>query len=595
MPLVSTYKKREVIAPEPLPPDWSEHTAPTGRKTPDGTLEQILLRQCVGQTYYFNATTQQSTYTRPTAANTFALANPTSNYPYNQQPPTSAGPAQSQSGNYISLSDFAGPPQNNAIDDTPAHDGQQISRQQFNTRRRNEAFDRPKHKTKIPNCEPWLLVRTKLGRRFAHNPDTDESFWRMPKDVWLAVKAMDLKEKRKRERRERGEASESEPEVEAQRDEAEAGAGKIVPVVAEEDQQDATDSDEYTEVTDSEGEEGAEDGDEAATTSKRQRTSESETHDDGPVEFDEDDMAYQLQMMEEMQNEAEDDDQGDEDMADAEENVEEDLSAEDAAQLFKDLLDDHNINPYSPFEKLIEEGSTVIQDDRWTALPTMKFRREVWDSWTRESIAALQERKKLLPSVDPKIGYLEFLSQYATPKLYWPEFKRKYRKEAAMKDTKVSEKDKEKLFRDHIKRLQLSTSTQKSDLTALLKSAPLSQLNNTSSCRNLPASILTDLRYITLPPKLRDPLIETYISTLPGPPSEASTAIAGEVEAIAAKAKDRKRREDALKERSRKVEEEKRRNERDLRDGRRTLQEEEMEIQRAMKVGKDGLRGHLRE
>jgi hypothetical protein len=46
--------------------------------------------------------------------------------------------------------------------------------------------------------------------------------------------------------------------------------------------------------------------------------------------------------------------------------------------------------------------------------------------------------------------YLEFLQRNATPKLYWPEFKRKYKKEPEMRDSKLSDKDREKWYRDYI-------------------------------------------------------------------------------------------------------------------------------------------------
>jgi len=41
----------------------------------------------------------------------------------------------------------------------------------------------------------------------------------------------------------------------------------------------------------------------------------------------------------------------------------------------------------------------------------------------------------------------------ATPKLYWPEFKRKFKKEPEMKDPKVVDRDREKYYRDYISRM----------------------------------------------------------------------------------------------------------------------------------------------
>jgi hypothetical protein len=161
-----------------------------------------------------------------------------------------------------------------------------------------------------------------------------------------------------------------------------------------------------------------------------------------------------------------------------------------------------------------------------------------------------------------------------------------------MKDGKLSDKDKEKLYRDHIKRLGMRSSDLKSDLTALLRAQPLVSLNRSTTLDTLPTAVLTDLRYISLPPSTRDTMIKTYISTLP-PAPEGALLSAEEEAARAKKWTERDRREKALADSERRVREEKRKQERDLAYGKGRLREEEAEIERAMKVGKDGLKGHL--
>lgn len=52
-------------------------------------------------------------------------------------------------------------------------------------------FDRPKSKHALPGTEAWLLVKTKLGRRFVHNIKTKESLWRIPRQLRDAVEAFD--------------------------------------------------------------------------------------------------------------------------------------------------------------------------------------------------------------------------------------------------------------------------------------------------------------------------------------------------------------------------------------------------------------------
>jgi len=320
--------------------------------------------------------------------------------------------------------------------------------------------------------------------------------------------------------------------------------------------------------------------------SKRQRTDEEAP--DEPVEFNEDDIAFQLAAMgqEYGLDPGEYDDGNMDDWKEGAEGLA--LTQEDSAALFQDLLNDFGINPYSPWEKIVEDGK-LVDDTRYTALTSMKARKEVWEEWSREKIKQLRELRAKEEKKDPRIPYLAFLRKHATPKLYWPEFKRKYKKEAEMRDTSLSDKDREKCYREHINRLKLPQSTLKSDLSTLLKAQPPSFLNNATLPSHLPPSILSDIRYISLDSLTRDPLVEAYISALPPP----ETAAEEEDEDTIKERKEKEKRQKALQDRKMHVAEEKRRQKRNLEFGKGRLREEEAEIQRAMNVGKKGLRGHL--
>ncbi|EAU33200.1 conserved hypothetical protein [Aspergillus terreus NIH2624] len=346
------------------------------------------------------------------------------------------------------------------------------------------------------------------------------------------------------------------------------------------DEEEESDEYEEVEVTDSE------DGDHP---SKRPRT-EGEDQ-EGPVEFTEEDIEYQLAAMGEEYG-LDPGEYGEPGEGEWEEGAEGlPLTDEDASALFHDLLDDYHINPYSTWEKIIEEGR-IIEDSRYTALPNMKARREVWSQWSRDRIQKLKERKEKQEKKDPRIKYLAFLQDHATPKLYWPEFKRKYRKEPEMRDSQLSDKDREKYYRELVSRLKTPESTRKSDLSALLKSIPLHELNRSSSLEALPTSLITDLRYIALTPKIRDPLIETYISTLP-PAPEQENLTPEQREEMERKRVEREKREKALAEREKQVQENKRKQRSDLLRGRSLLKEGEAEIEEALRVGKAGLRSHI--
>ena len=417
------------------------------------------------------------------------------------------------------------------------------------------------------------MIKTKYGRRFVHNTETNESFWKFPDDVMKGVVEFDRREREKQERRDRGEPSDIEDE---EAELAESKEVKIVPVQQQDEEE--GDESEYEEVTDSEGEE---DG----GPSKRQRTEDpDEPVDDGPRDLTEEDMLWQLQEMQQDQ-----DDYGD--YAEGEYYEEEPaLSDEDAKALFRDLLDDAHVSPYTPWDRIVEEGK-LVDDERYLALSTMKARRDCFDEWSREKIHVIKEQRERQTKQDPKIPYFQLLDEHASTKLYWPEFKRKFRKEAAMKDMKLPEKDKEKYYREHVKRLAMSRDDLKKELSKLLKTIPLVALNRGTSIDALPSQLLTDLKFISLPAKIRNPMIEAYISTLAPAPSDGSAGL--DAVAEAEKKRDRERREKALREREDRVQEAKLRQSRDLKYGRQRLREREEELERAMRVGKDGLRGHF--
>ncbi|CAI7622041.1 unnamed protein product [Penicillium pancosmium] len=556
----------------PLPPGWTEHRAPAG------------------QLYYYNSATKQSTYTRPQVSSPAPQPEPTVTEPSQPLPyyaPETLPPFSSTAYGPAGY----GPDWSQQSGHQHGHGhGRGVFRggKGYQDRGRREPQDRPKSKHSIPDCAPWVLVKTKLKRRFVHNPETEESFWKFPQEVLKGVVEYDRLEREIKERKERGEEPEelskdTVPEKTTQQPEKAIEAPtQIQP--APEQLRGPEDSDEYeeVEVTDSEYED-------EGLPSKRART-ESEAPDNKPVEFTEEDMAYQLEAMGEDYglDPEEYGEPGEEDWEDGAQGLE--LTDADAEALFRDLLDDYNINPFTIWENIIEEGR-IIEDSRYTAPGNMKTRREIFSKWSSDRIKDAKEHKAKQEKHDPRIEYLAFLQEYATPKLYWPEFKRKYRKDKAMKNSQLHDKDREKFYRDYISRLKLPESTRKSDLSALLKSAPVHTLNRSSNLEALPTMIITDIRYIALPAQTRNPMIEAFISTLPPAPEVRLTA--EEQEEHDRKQREREKRERALAEREKQVEDDKRRQRGDLLRGKHLLREGEAEIAEAMQVRKDGLRSYM--
>ena len=476
------------------------------------------------------------------------------------------------------------------------------------SRRQPQPRDRPKSKHIIPGCSPWLLVETKLGRRFVHNPEKGESYWKFPPEVLKGVVEYDRLEREKRNRINNSDACQDKDAdaaavsegLAAAADHATPGASPA-PGHAAPQSPGAGDSDEYEEV------EVTDDEEEEEHLSKRRKT-EPEDGNEQPVEFNEDDMAYQLAAMgEDYGLDPGEYGDGGEELEEGAEGLQ--LTEEDSHALFRDMLSDFNISPYTTWENIVE-GGQIIEDDRYTVLPNMKSRKEVWGEWSRERIQQLKEQREKEEKKDPRIPYMAFLQKYATPKLYWPEFRRKYKKEVEMRDTKLADKDKEKWYRDYINRMQhlhcilpasangpfiglkLPESTLKSDLAVLLKFVPLSALNRSTTLDTLPPSVLTDIRYISLKAAIRDPIIESHIATLPPAPSDVAIS-PEEAETLAKQRQERQRREKALADRQSQVEDEKRRQKGALQYSKGILREGELELERARKVGKEGLMGYL--
>ena len=315
---------------------------------------------------------------------------------------------------------------------------------------RSHPRDKPKSKHDIPGCKPWLLVKTKLGRRFVYNPELDQSFWKFPTDIMKGVIAYDrvegeaLRNLEEQAGDDTGEddIAKAEAEYLAVEQSAPTAAPRPLPVAREATGNGDGSDDEYEEVE-------ITDDEDDASIFKKQRTECGQAEE--PVEFNEDDIAYQLEAMGHDYG-LDPGEYGNDEKGDLEEGAEGlPLTDADSKALFRDMLEDYRISPYITWEALIEVGQ-IIEDDRYTVLPNMRSRREVWSEWSKDKIQHKKKQREKEEKKDPKIPYFAFLQARATPKLYWPEFRRKYLKEPEMRNTKLTDKDREKWFREYINR-----------------------------------------------------------------------------------------------------------------------------------------------
>lgn len=505
--LKSTYRSPASSSVQsPLPPGWTEHKAPTGH------------------TYYYNSETKQSTYTRPTAPS----ADEPLHIDYGATEPDHMLRASMQAMEAFHKNNSAG-----TLGHGPEAGHFTGGRSyQDHSRRRGNQGDRPKSKAPIPNYAPWVLVKTKLGRRFVHNTETKQSLWKFPQDVMMAVIEMDRQEWEAKKEAESQPPQEAQPQLARGHSHPPGGDSSTTPAgpaaadrqtpvasASRPSAQEEYDSDSYeeVEVTDDEADEN--EGGRDSSPNKRPRLSQDDADPSAleggagaavPVEFDEDDIAWQLAQME--------DDYGDEAQRDMNDAGEEEqglpLTASDNIALFRSLLDDSGISPYSTFEKLIEDLG-IVEDPRWVALPNTTSRKEAFVAWSKDRIVELQARKESERKArDPKVDYLRFLQRHATPKLYWPEFKRKFKKEPELRDIAMQDKDREKLYREFVAKLKTGEADRRKDLVALLKTVDRSLLKRDMDLRNLPDIVLRDLRFYTLEEGRRNELVKTFLETL---------------------------------------------------------------------------------
>ncbi|KPI40036.1 Pre-mRNA-splicing factor dre4 [Cyphellophora attinorum] len=477
--LKSTHRSAGLQPSTSLPEGWTEHTAPSGHK------------------YYYNKSTKSSTYTRPTIETTAANQG--------EEPlfAEEAGPDPIVQATLRAQEDFA------RQTAQPGHFTGGNSYQQ-RPPRRGHGGDRPKTKAAIPDCGAWVLVTTKFGRRFVHNTETKQSLWKFPQDVMMKVIDMDRAEW---ERKQRAKAIDDAQAEKTTKDDGTMTVPKSANEAADKadpPQQDGDESSDYeeVEVTDDEAE------GEPGIAPKRPRLSVTPPPATGPAELTEDDIAYQLAAME-----ADSDNYYDEDYPNSQPGDQDDeeeglpMTASDSVALFRSLLDSTNTSPYTTFDSLLVLPQ-LVEDGRWLSLPNMSSRRDAFTSWSRDRVAelaALKEQQQAAAAAaadaadsDPKVQYLSFLAEKATPKLYWPEFKRKYKREEIMKAYEPSDKDKEKIYRDFVGKLKLGSGARRKELVDLLKSAE-------KDGGKIPLKVKRDVRYWAVSQAERDEVVGAWL------------------------------------------------------------------------------------
>lgn len=360
------------------------------------------------------------------------------------------------------------------------------------------------------------------------------------------------------------------------------------PAVLEHENEEEFDEIEEVEVTDDEDELGEE------NRAKRLRMEEPHELDSSQQEFQDDDMEYQLAQLGDLQPDQEMDNYGQEEdeKEGSDQNEDLEIAEQDAKVAFKELLDEYRINPFTTWENVVDEGR-ILEDYRYSLVHIAKTRKDLFVGWSVDKIHTIRMEKEKQAELDPRVPYLALLHKHATAKLFWPEFRRKYKREPEMKELRLSDKERERLYREHIHRTTKSSESKlKEDLQELLQSIPPTMTWNRESTLDgpLPSALQADIRYISLKPKTRNAAVRNFIRSLPNFDKMLDER---QREELVEKRAARSKQERALIERQERVDEAKRRRRRDMNEGREALEREKTELHRAMRFGRKGLAAHL--
>ncbi|QSL67022.1 hypothetical protein MERGE_001409 [Pneumocystis wakefieldiae] len=322
--------------------------------------------------------------------------------------------------------------------------------------------DRPKYKFPIANAFPWVRVITKRRCQFVHNQETGVSLWVPPADIFAAM---------------------------AEENKNGHPLNKILS--RSEESSGSSSGHSYSSDTDDSSDVSPNDENPASADDLCNDPSAGLDH----TEYTENDIAWQLECMEN----------------DGIMNIESGIgiSDEERALQFKTMLQELDVNPYHPWD---QEVSKIAMDPRYFLINTMKGRKDLFEEFCRERIAQQKKELEFRPKRDPKISFITLLQIPETSKMYWHEFRRRFKKEQEYKDFGTNDKEREKLFRAYQEKMKCDSRKKERDFYQLLKET--STVTKNTTLLSLPDEVLCDLRYAVVPSEKLEEYIDKYTQNL---------------------------------------------------------------------------------
>ncbi|KAG2230561.1 hypothetical protein INT48_009901 [Thamnidium elegans] len=280
---------------------------------------------------------------------------------------------------------------------------------------------------KIPGTN-WLFVLTHDGYEFYYDRDSKTSVWEQPeelKEAMQELKKLEEEEKLKKEEEEKQKALEEEEEAKKALEEEEENKKRVLEEEKEQARQ------EVKRIKLDQAVDNAEDVE--------------------ATEMTEEDIMWQLQQMaeeevgmdreeeEEVQEEA----QKEEEIKQVEKKPE--LSEQECIEKFYQLLKENNISPFAVYSV---ELPKLMLDPRFSLVPHNK-QKNLFNKYCHE-LGEQIKKEKSQNTKKPENEFKELLESKVTTKMYWDDFRRKFKNDPRFKALSVT-REKEALFKEHIR------------------------------------------------------------------------------------------------------------------------------------------------
>ncbi|KAI9140745.1 hypothetical protein BKA69DRAFT_1175710 [Paraphysoderma sedebokerense] len=362
--------------------------------------------------------------------------------------------------------------------------------------------DKAKEKKRIPGTV-WSLVFTEAGKEFYYNTETKKSVWKVPEEIKDAL--FEYKKQLQQE-----EEAERQKQAEERKRKAEEEESEIA---------------------------------------KRQKTDQFEE----TAEMTEADVEWQLAMMQDEGLLDEDAQEEQSHMVQQEPQKPIELEPEERVAVFKSLLADHNVSPFDTWDRILPK---IIHDERYAVVKTLKERKEAFDAYCQERAEDNRKQKAAEKKKSPREAYMELLEQEVNPKMYWDDFRRKFKRDPRFSNFE-RDKDREKVFREFIDTLKVREKEKRnSEYNAVVDAffqllKENKNIHSDSTWKSVKRTIDHDKRYHAIRSSAeREELFEDYLKQLRQERKKSQNKREDEEK----KAERRRREEESLRQRQRQVE-----------------------------------------